>query len=59
MNEDVERYLNDQRARGASAIVSELRDYFDEVIEHELRRREHDLDGLDAGQREVVASIVR
>ena len=59
VNDDVERYLNDQRARGASAIVSELRDYFDEVIEHELRRREHDLDGFDDDQREVVASIVR
>ena len=59
VNDDVERYLNDQRARGASAIVSELREYFDEVIEHELRRRERDLDGLDAGEREVVASIVR
>jgi glutamyl-tRNA reductase len=59
VSDDVERYLSDQRARGASAIVSELRDYFDEVIEHELLRREHDLAGLDTDQRDVVASIVR
>ena len=30
---DVEKYLTDQRARGAAAIVSELREYFDEVVE--------------------------
>ncbi len=30
--DDVEKYLSDQRARGASAIVSELREHFDEVV---------------------------
>ena len=57
--EDVERYLSDQRARGASAIVSDLREYFDEVVASELARRDHDLDELSALQREKVASLVR
>ncbi len=46
--EDVEKYLNDQRARGASAIVSELREHFDDVVAGEMSRRESDLEGSDA-----------
>jgi len=57
--EDVEKYLNDQRARGASAIVSELREYFDDVVAGEMSRRESELDGLSPEQREKVASILR
>jgi glutamyl-tRNA reductase len=57
--EDVEKYLNDQRARGASAIVSELRERFDEVVASEMARRESDLDGLTPEQRDKVASILR
>jgi glutamyl-tRNA reductase len=57
--EDVEKYLSDQRARGASAIVSELREHFDEVVVSEMARRDGDLDGLTAEQREKVASILR
>jgi glutamyl-tRNA reductase len=57
--EDVEKYLSDQRARGASAIVSDLRERFDEVVASEMARREGDLDGLTAEQREKVASILR
>ena len=57
--QDVERYLDDQRARGAAAIVSELREHFDEVVSVELARREHDLDDLSSAQRDKVASIVR
>ena len=38
--EDVEKFLNDQRARGAAAIVSELREYFDDVVAGEMARRE-------------------
>ncbi len=57
--EDVEKFLNDQRARGAAAIVSELREYFDDVVAGEMARREGDLDGLSAEQREKVASILR
>ncbi len=31
VDDDVERYLSDQRARGAAVIVSELREHFDDV----------------------------
>jgi len=57
--EDVEKYLSDQRARGASAIVSELRGYFDDIVAGEMSRRDGDLDGLTLEQREKVASILR
>jgi len=56
---DVEKYLSDQRARGASAIVSELREYFDEVVESELARREHELDAFTPEEREKVTSLIR
>jgi glutamyl-tRNA reductase len=59
VSDDVEKYLSDQRARGASAIVSELREHFDEVVASEMARRESDLEGLTPEQRERVASILR
>jgi len=57
--EDVEKFLADQRARGAATIVRELRDHFDELVANELERRGHDLDGLTLEQRESVNSLVR
>jgi len=57
--EDVEKFLTDQRARGAAAIVRELRDHFDELVTTELARRGHDLEGLTPEQRESVTSLVR
>ncbi|HUY42842.1 MAG TPA: glutamyl-tRNA reductase [Acidimicrobiales bacterium] len=57
--EDVERFLADQRARGAAAIVRDLREHFDEVVTSELARRERDLDGLSAEQRDSVTSLIR
>lgn len=57
--EDVEKFLSDQRARGASAIVSELREYFDDVVAAEMSRRDGDLEGLTLEQREKLASILR
>ena len=54
---DVEKYLSDQRARGAAAIVSELREYFDELVEAELAKRENELGELDEEQREKVRSL--
>ena len=57
--DDVEKYLNNQRARGASTIVSELREFFDVVVGEEMQRREHDLDDLTIAQRERVVSLVR
>jgi glutamyl-tRNA reductase len=56
---DVEKYLNDQRARGAAVIVSELREYFDEVVEAELVKREAELGDLSDQQREKVRSLIR
>jgi len=59
VNADVEKFLRDQRARGAAAIVRELREHFDEVVANELARRSHDLDDLTPAQRESVTSLVR
>jgi glutamyl-tRNA reductase len=59
VSDDVEKYLSDQRARGASAIVSELREHFDDVVASEMTRRENDLEGLTPEQRDRVASILR
>ncbi len=57
--EEVDRFLNDQRARGAAAIVRDLRAHFDEVVAGELERRRHDLDSLSEEERERVHSLVR
>jgi glutamyl-tRNA reductase len=57
--DDVERFLNEQRARGAAVIVRELREHFDEVISSELTRRSHDLEDLTPDQRDSVVSLVR
>ncbi len=59
ITDDVERYVADQRARGAARIVSELREHFDEIVNAELARREHDLLALEDSQSEVVRSLVR
>jgi glutamyl-tRNA reductase len=56
---DVERFLADQRARGAASIVRELREHFDEVVTGEIAKRERDLDGLSEEQRETVTSLIR
>jgi glutamyl-tRNA reductase len=57
--EDVEKFLSDQRAKGAASIVRELREHFDELVTNELNRRGHDLEGLSDEQRENVTSLVR
>jgi glutamyl-tRNA reductase len=57
--DDVERFLNEQRARGAAAIVRDLREHFDDVVAGELARRAHDLEGLSSEQRDSVVSLVR
>jgi glutamyl-tRNA reductase len=59
VEDDVERFWNDQRARGAAAIVRDLREHFDDVVASELERRTHDLDGLSAKQQETVVSLIR
>ena len=57
--DDVERFLADQRARGAASIVRDLRDHFDEVVSSELAKRERDFDGLSVDQRDSVTSLIR
>jgi glutamyl-tRNA reductase len=57
--DEVEKYTDDQRVRGAAAIVSELREYFDEVVEGEMKRREHELDDLTDAQRDAVRALLR
>jgi glutamyl-tRNA reductase len=57
--QDVERFLAEQRARGAAVIVRELREHFDDVVATELARRGHDLEGLSDEQRETVVSLIR
>ncbi len=59
VSQDVERFLSEQRARGAAGIVRELREHFDDVVASELARRGHDLDGLTEEQRNTVVSLVR
>jgi glutamyl-tRNA reductase len=59
VGEDVERFLSEQRARGAAVIVRELRDHFDELVSSEIARRSHDLEDLTTEQRETVVSLVR
>jgi len=56
---DVEKFMDDQRERGAAAIVSELREYFDEVVASEMKRREQEFADLSDQQREVVRSLLR
>lgn len=57
--DDVEKFMDDQRERGAAAIVSELREYFDEVVASEMKRREVELADMSDEQREVVRSLLR
>ena len=59
VTDDVERFLSEQRARGAAVIVSDLREHFDEVVAGEIARRGRDLEGLTPEQRETVISLIR
>ncbi len=56
---DVERFMNEQRARGAARIVTELREHFDEVVAAELARHESHMRELDEKTQELVRSLVR
>jgi glutamyl-tRNA reductase len=59
LDEEVEKFHEDRRSRGAAAIVSELREYLDTLRRRELERRESDLSDLTAEQRERVDSLTR
>jgi len=57
--EDVEKYVEEQRARGAAVIVSDLRAHFDELVAAELQRRASELSALSEADGELVRSVVR
>jgi glutamyl-tRNA reductase len=57
--DDVEKYLEDQRARGAAAIVSDLRAHFDSLVAAELQRRSSEIEALGDSEGEVLRSVVR
>ncbi|MFI5035032.1 MAG: glutamyl-tRNA reductase [Acidimicrobiales bacterium] len=56
---DVERFLADQRARGAAGIVSDLRAFLDQAAESELARRDGVLEALTPEEWARVEAIVR
>lgn len=56
---DVERYLEDVRARGAAVIVSDLRAHFDSLVAGEFSRRSSDIEALDEDVADLVRSVVR
>ncbi|NNN02073.1 MAG: glutamyl-tRNA reductase [Acidimicrobiaceae bacterium] len=57
--DDVEKYVEDQRARGAAAIVSQLRAHFDSLVAAEFQRRSSEIDSLGEHEGEVLRSVVR
>ena len=59
VRDDVEKFLDDQRARGAASQVAQLREYFDSVLASELARRAGDLEDLTPEQADVVRSLAR
>ena len=59
VHDEVDKYVDDQRARGASAVVTSLRGRFDEIVAAEVERRSADLERLDEDTRELVHSLVR
>ncbi len=57
--DDVEKYLEDQRARGAAAIVSDLRAHFDALVTAEFARRSSEIESLGDADAELLRSVVR
>jgi glutamyl-tRNA reductase len=58
VQQEVERYRADERARGAAPIVSALRNRVSELRQSELDRHRHRLAGLDESQWSEVESVV-
>ncbi|NNN09977.1 MAG: glutamyl-tRNA reductase [Acidimicrobiaceae bacterium] len=56
---DVEKYLEDQRARGAAVIVSDLRAHFDTLVAAEFSRRASEIDTLSDDGADLLRSVVR
>lgn len=59
VEDEVERFRADTRARGAAPVVAALRAKVDEVRDAELARHRTRLGSLDDGQWDEVAAVVR
>ena len=59
VNDEVERYLDEQRGRGAAPIVVALRDRLEALRTAELERRGSDLASLSEAERDLVEAITR
>ena len=59
VTEEVGRYLEDRRARGAAPLVTELRARFEALRAAELDHADADLAGLSADQRARVDQLTR
>ena len=59
VNDEVERYLDEQRGRGAAPIVVALRERLEVLRTAELERRSSDLSSLSTSERELVEAITR
>ncbi|MEX2294525.1 MAG: glutamyl-tRNA reductase [Acidimicrobiales bacterium] len=59
LDDELERYLGASSAREVAPMIVALRDRADEVRRAEFDRFRHRLEGLDAGQLEVVEALTR
>jgi glutamyl-tRNA reductase len=59
VNEEVERYLDEQRGRGAAPMVVALRERLEVLRLAELERRGSDLAGLSEAERELLDAVTR
>jgi glutamyl-tRNA reductase len=56
---ETEKYLDDQRARGAVEIIRSFRDDLDKIIDVELQRRLQEFTELSAADKEKIDVLVR
>ena len=59
VDEEVEKFHEDRRSRGAAAIVGELRERLEHVRASEMARRRADFADFTDEQREIVESLTR
>jgi len=59
VREEVERYREEERARGAAPVISALRERLDDLVRIELERHRGRLRGLEEQQRLEVEAVVR
>jgi len=59
VDQEVEKFHEDRRSRGAAAIVGELRERLEQLRAQEMERRRHDFSSFTDEQRELVESLTR